>query len=93
MGGPSFSGKQAFVGGLTSQPGLPGFTTLQVFHDCKNVLWQWRVTGLGSGQFPVKGFNAFVANPLTGVIQSNQLEFNSIAWGEDTGYKVTPPGQ
>jgi hypothetical protein len=70
-------------------------TTLQVFHDCNNISWRWRVDGLGLAKYPVMGINDMhVPNVWTGQLDYNNLEFNSIAWGIDTGYQCqTPTGQ
>lgn len=66
-------------------------TDLDMWHDCTKVGWQWLVNGLGYNVSPVKGFNKFVVDVSTGIIKTNDLEFNSIAWGEDLGGKWTPP--
>ena len=47
----------------------------------------WNFVGVGDSKYPVKGFNYFEMNDNCQVKQL-QLEFNSIAWGLDTGFKV-----
>lgn len=63
---------------------------LDIWHDCTKIGWQWLVDGLALDVSPVKGFNKLVVDPNTGIIKSSDLEFNSIAWGEDLGGKWTP---
>lgn len=51
----------------------------------------WNFKGVGSGEYPVKGFNYFkmqqqFSPKVPWVATELQLEFNSIAWGLDTGY-------
>lgn len=90
LGSSSFNSKAQFIAGATGAPAV-GFTTLKVYHDCNNVIWRWNAVGLGSGKYPVKGINAFtVPNALSGVITRTDLEFNSIAWGIDTGLTCAP---
>ncbi|RMZ89028.1 hypothetical protein DV736_g3747, partial [Chaetothyriales sp. CBS 134916] len=95
LGGPSFSGRTAFVQGVAGAPAIPGMSTLEVFHDCNRISWRWLAQGLGLSKYEVKGINdMYVPNVFTGQISRDYLEFNSIAWGIDTGYSVqTPTGQ
>lgn len=94
QGGPSFNGKQAYITGVGYAPAIPSMTTLDVWHDCDTIGWQWVVNNLARNVSPVKGFNKFMIDPSTGLVQSSNLEFNSIAWGEDLGGTWTaPPAQ
>jgi len=93
LGGSTFVGRTGFINGVVTAPAIPSMQTLAVFHDCTNILWRWLVTGLGSGEYEIKGMNHFIASPLTGQISTDYLEFNSIAWGRDIGWTCTPPGQ
>ena len=79
---------------MTAQA-IPQMTDLDVFHDCTKVSWRWSTSSLGLAKYPVNGINDFeVQNPMTGQLIANHLEFNSIAWGVDTGYKCQfPTGQ
>lgn len=63
---------------------------LDMWHDCTKIGWQWLANGIGLNVSPVKGFNKIIVDPNTGIIKSNDIEFNSIAWGEDQGGKWTP---
>lgn len=45
---------------------------------------------VGSAAQPVKGFNYFQLNDAC-QIDTMSIEFNSIAWGADTGFTTTPP--
>jgi hypothetical protein len=50
---------------------------------CTNVLWQWEMI-VAQRIMPVKGFNLMVINE-DGQLQTQYVEFNSIAWATDTG--------
>lgn len=59
--------------------------------NCNNIVWHWNFKGIGSAAYPVKGFNYFKMQQtfnynVPWVAKELDLEFNSIAWGLDTGY-------
>lgn len=88
LGSTTTNGKQAYINGVLNAPGLNGAENLQILVSGNNILWYWRFTAIGSKQVPVKGFNLFEINnkkQITGLY----VEFNSIAWGIDTGYTTT----
>ncbi|KAK5072499.1 hypothetical protein LTR64_005028 [Lithohypha guttulata] len=89
----TFAGKQLYINGVLNAPPVEGISTLQVLvAGCDQILWQWVFTGIGSKVAQVKGFNLFGLNAQN-QIKTVHLEFNSIAWGLDTGYQVIfPPG-
>ncbi|OAL37259.1 hypothetical protein AYO20_03435 [Fonsecaea nubica] len=91
LGTATFVGKDNYINGVLNSPGLSGIVTLDVLvAGCTNVLWYWKFLGVGSGQYEVKGFNLFAITPSLQLASAN-LEFNSIAWGLDTGYQVIFP--
>ncbi|OQV06603.1 hypothetical protein CLAIMM_11148 [Cladophialophora immunda] len=91
LGTATFVGKDVYINGVLNSPGLNGITTLEILvAGCTKVLWYWNFLGVGSGQYEVKGFNLFTITPSLQIGQAN-LEFNSIAWGLDTGYQVIFP--
>lgn len=94
LGGVTFQGKALYIGGVLNAPPVLGITTLRVLvADCTSVLWYWNFLGIGSAQYEIKGFNLFTLNDA-GLIAVTEVEFNSIAWGLDTGYQVIfPPSQ
>ncbi|KAK5168801.1 uncharacterized protein LTR77_006110 [Saxophila tyrrhenica] len=57
---------------------------------CRNIIWHWNFPTVGSAQYPVKGMNYFELNENC-QIDTMRIEFNSIAWGADTGFTTTPP--
>ncbi|OAP54412.1 hypothetical protein AYL99_11513 [Fonsecaea erecta] len=91
LGTATFVGKDVYIEGVLNSPGLNGITTLEILvAGCTKILWYWNFFGVGSGQYEVKGFNLFTITPSLQIGQVN-LEFNSIAWGLDTGYQVISP--
>jgi hypothetical protein len=42
-------------------------------------------------QYPIKGFNLFNLTSDLSQVSSINVEFNSIAWGLDTGYQLIFP--
>ena len=87
----SFPSKAAYLASLLNAPPTPPFQILQSFHDCTNIGFRWIINGLGKNIDQIKGINQLVANPLTGQLSFDYLEFNSIAWGRDVGWTCTPP--
>ena len=87
----SFPNKAAYIASLLNAPPTPPFQILQSFHDCTNIGFRWIINGLGKNIDQIKGINQLVANPLTGQLSFDYLEFNSIAWGRDVGWTCTPP--
>jgi hypothetical protein len=91
LGTATFVGKQVYIDGVLNSPPVLGVETLEVLvAGCTKVLWYWDFTQIGSGEYEVKGFNLFSIT-AAGQINQTNLEFNSIAWGLDTGYTVTFP--
>jgi len=90
LGSVTFAGKTEFIDGVVLAPAISGMSTLMSFHDCTHVAWHWIVTGLGKETYEVKGTNLFTVAPSLQVTD-DQIEFNSIAWGGDTGYTTTNP--
>jgi hypothetical protein len=89
LGTVTFPNKANYIFNLLAAPPVPSFQTFAIFHDCWNIAWRWQINGLGG--IPIKGINAMAANPLTGQLSVDYLEFNSIAWGRDVGWTCTPP--
>jgi len=56
---------------------------LLVVHDCKYIVWYWRMHGLGTNQYEVQGMHIFnTTNDCTQLFNTH-FEFNSIAWSID----------
>jgi hypothetical protein len=85
LGAPTFPGLQAFIAGQGSQPPIPSITTLDIFFSCNKIAWRWLATGIGSGQYEVKGIDTFTVTPQ-GQISQIFAEFNSGAWLGDLGF-------
>jgi hypothetical protein len=91
LGGSSFGGKAAYIGGVLNAPPVEGINTLEILvSGCTKVLWYWVFTGIGTAQYEVKGFDLFSINSNLQIEKIN-LEFNSLAWALDTGYQVIFP--
>ncbi|EXJ86097.1 hypothetical protein A1O1_06466 [Capronia coronata CBS 617.96] len=91
LGNATFVGKQEYINGVLNSPPVEGVNTLEVLvAGCTKILWYWLFTGIGSGEYEVKGFNLFTLSDV-GQISVVNLEFNSIAWGLDTGYQIVFP--
>lgn len=91
LGGITFAGKQGYIEGVLAAPPVLGITTNEVLvaGSCK-ILWYWTFFGIGTAEYEVKGFNLFsLTSDLQ--IQTLNLEFNSIAWGLNTGYQIIFP--
>lgn len=89
----TFSGKQTYLNGVLNSPSVSGIETLEILvSGCKKIVWFWRITGIGSKKYPIKGFNLFTLNDAQ-QIETVDLEFNSIAWGLDTGFQVIKPSR
>ena len=74
---------------VANAQGFPksGFKTYNIVYNCNNIVWYWILPQGVVGKYEVKGFNLF---HITNERQISELdfEFNSIAWGVDTGFKV-----
>jgi hypothetical protein len=93
LGGDSFPGKDEYINGVLNAPPVEGINTLEILvAGCYKILWYWKFTGIGTGEYEIKGFNLFSISEAYQIDAIN-LEFNSIAWALDTGYQVIfPPG-
>ncbi|EXJ71515.1 uncharacterized protein A1O5_05323 [Cladophialophora psammophila CBS 110553] len=91
LGTATFVGKDVYINGVLRAPGLNGITTIEILAaGCTKILWYWNFLGVGGAQYEVKGFNLFTITPSMRIAQVD-LEFNSIAWGLDTGYQLVRP--
>lgn len=78
--------KATWVNGITHAPPSRGIVTLNVDVSCDIINWHWQFNQIGSGQYPVKGFNRFEmtrSGQDAEMLQARRmnLEFDSIAWG------------
>lgn len=83
--------KQEWTQGVLHAPPFGGVQTLRLLVFCDQVLWYWQFDQIGSGQYPVKGFNLFTMSRQGDNLVASEvdIEFDSIAWGLDTGLSVT----
>nr|POE75526.1 hypothetical protein CFP56_53638 [Quercus suber] len=91
LGGPSAASKQEYIAGISHAPPSNGIVTLNTWvTGCHSIVWRWQFNGVGSSRYPVSGFNYF---DLTAFNQIHRLyvEFDSVAWGLNTGYKFVYP--
>ena len=84
--------KEEWLGGVLNAPQTKGINTIATYvTDCNKIIWFWNFKGVGSSQYPVRGFNLFTTSRKNGQIQTDRLdiEFDSISWGRDSGLKVS----
>ncbi|KAF2164454.1 hypothetical protein M409DRAFT_56716 [Zasmidium cellare ATCC 36951] len=83
--------KQEWTQGILNAPPFGGVQTLKLLVFCDQVLWYWNFNVIGSGEYPVKGFNLFTLRRQGNEVVASEvdIEFDSIAWGLDTGFSVT----
>ena len=72
-----------------SSPPIPSVTTLGVVHDCTQMVWFWQFDGIGSSEFRVRGMT-FIHVNSDQLVDMQNVEFNSLAWGADIGFQITP---
>ncbi|KAK5094448.1 hypothetical protein LTR70_004116 [Exophiala xenobiotica] len=85
------TGKATYVTDTLSTPPIPQIDTLSLTVDCNQFVWQWRFYGIGPGPNEyIQGFTLIKLNSA-GLINYQYVEFNSLAWAENSGYTVTPP--
>jgi hypothetical protein len=87
LGSVTFPNKKAFdMGQGQLQPEVK-VDTLNIFHDCKNITWRYKITPVTQvGPYPVIGINYMMIND-DGLIQKNYVEFNNGAWLQSLGQK------
>ncbi|CAK3964052.1 Hypothetical predicted protein [Lecanosticta acicola] len=84
--------KQSFISNLFKYPAYTGINTIKVLLDCDQLVWHYYYTGIGTKQYPVRGFNnwklqrAYDGCPSQIQALDMTLEFDSLAWALDTGY-------
>ncbi|GIZ41091.1 hypothetical protein CKM354_000440700 [Cercospora kikuchii] len=79
--------KQAWVQGIIKAPPPEGIQTLDVVVGCNKLVWYWSFEKVGAGRYPTNGFNLFTLTRGGQGLQAEKLnlEFDSIAWGLNTG--------
>jgi len=92
LGTVTFQGKDTYIESTLGAPASSGIETILIIPACGYITWHWVFYGIGSMEYEIKGFNLFEIT-AAGQINTTRLEFNSIAWGADTGYVTLFPGQ
>ncbi|USW57437.1 hypothetical protein Slin15195_G107560 [Septoria linicola] len=79
--------KQAWIQGVTKAPPPQGIQTKDIVIGCDKLVWYWSFEKVGAGRYPQNGFNLFHLVRNGGRLQADRLdlEFDSIAWGLNTG--------
>jgi hypothetical protein len=84
LGAISFPTKQNYVSTILAARAPLNISSINIMPaGCSNVLWQWNML-VAQNIMPVKGFNLMVING-NGQMQTQYVEFNSIAWATDIG--------
>ncbi len=74
----------AYIADIINAPAPRNITTLKLMvAECTNILWFWKMQ-IGAQVAPVQGFSLMEIDENHKIL-SQHLEFNSIAWGIDTG--------
>jgi len=84
------NGKQRYINDTLSTPPIPQINTLAIVHGCNQMVWQWEFLGIGTGANRVRGMTLITVDGMNQVMQQ-YVEFNSLAWGADIGFNITPP--
>jgi len=91
--GLSAHSKQEWVTGVVKYaPPYGEITNKQIVVDCDTIVWYYRFGKIGSGEYPIQGFDLFHMTP-TGTYKSGgscawqvaqlYVEFDNISWGKD----------
>lgn len=91
MGNTTFASKESFVKAMASGPAIPGLTTLDVFHTCSRILWYWSASVIKGGVEEVRGVSVFYSTADKKQVNMAMVEFNSLAWAKQMGWKITRP--
>lgn len=72
---------------FTEAPPPQGIQTKDIVIGCDKLVWYWSFEKVGAGRYPQNGFNLFHLVRNGGRLQADRLdlEFDSIAWGLNTG--------
>jgi len=89
---PAFKGKSFYIEGIVDAPAYTDIETFLIVPACGYITWHWAYNAIGSKKYRVKGFHLFQVTDA-GQLKSARLEFNSVAWGADSGYVTLFPGQ
>jgi hypothetical protein len=84
------NGKQHYINDTLSTPPIPQINTLAIVHGCNQMVWQWEFLGIGTGTNRVRGMTLITVDGMSQVMMQ-YVEFNSLAWGADIGFNITPP--
>lgn len=90
-GQPAAASKEAWTQGVLNAPAAQGIETRDVVVGCNKIVWHWSFQKVGAGIYQSNGFNLFTMTRKGTQLQASRLdlEFDSIAWGLNTGFGVT----
>ncbi|KAF7193850.1 hypothetical protein HII31_04740 [Pseudocercospora fuligena] len=90
-GQPAIGSKQEWISNGANAPTIRGIETRDVIVGCDKIVWHWSFQGVGAALYQTNGFNLFHMVRRGKQLQSNRfdIEFDSIAWGLNTGLGVT----
>lgn len=83
------NGAAKYIAETLGSPPIPVVTTLGIVHDCTQMVWFWEFDGIGTGQYRVRGMTFIHVNDQA-LVDMQNVEFNSLAWGADIGFQITP---
>lgn len=86
LGQLAYPSREAYIGSQSVTPPLPVVETLATFHTCDKISWRWNASGIGSGQYEVKGIIVFEVDPQAVQIDAVYSEFNTAAFEAVLGF-------
>ncbi|ETN40901.1 uncharacterized protein HMPREF1541_05181 [Cyphellophora europaea CBS 101466] len=93
LGTPVYENATAYIEGTLSAPGIPEITQLALVHDCNSLIFFWEFNGIGGPMgagLRVRGISYQQVDDNNKVVSHN-VEFNSLAWAENTGFTIEYP--
>lgn len=64
-------------------------------HDCTSLIFFWEFNGVGGPEAPasnrIRGISYQQVDPDARKVLSHNVEFNSLAWAENTGFTIEFP--
>ncbi|KAI1625335.1 hypothetical protein EDD37DRAFT_629358 [Exophiala viscosa] len=83
------NGKQHYINDTLSTEPIPQINTLNVVAGCNQMVWQWEFLGIGTGEYRISGMTLITVDAGSKIVEQ-YVEFNSLAWGANIGFNITP---
>ena len=83
------NGKQHYINDTLSTEPIAQINTLNVVAGCNQMVWQWEFIGIGTGEYRIRGMTLITVDANSSIVEQ-YVEFNSLAWGANIGFNITP---